>query len=293
MMHLYGTHEKLLDKIQKAGIVLRPNTPELKDYFFRLKKALEENGIEPILDKNSANMIGIDGEEWDKLCKSVDIFISVGGDGTLISTVRNSFEYQKPTLGINMGRLGFLTDIQKDEIESFAKKLVNKEYRIDKRMVLEVELKSKNKKMFALNDLVITRKHISKMVHIKASIDNKPFNTYYGDGLIISTPTGSTAYNISAGGPLIYPFSQIFVITPICPHSLTQRPLVLPASFEIDIEINDDEKAAAVLDGQEVCELYPKEVLSVKIAKLHALLIHKKERSFFAVLKEKFRWGEN
>lgn len=292
-MNLIDTSEKI-ENISRVGMVLRPSTPELKDYFFELKSLFEKRGVSVQLDSISGGMIGVFGQDFKRMCEECDLLVTVGGDGTLISVVRRSFGLQKPILGINMGNLGFLTDIQRDEVESFVDKLLAGDYRIDHRMLIQAVIKYENgttKKMHAFNDIVITRKHLTKMVHIKASIDKKPFNTYYGDGLIISTPTGSTAYNISAGGPVVYPYSRIFVMTPICPHSLTQRPLVLPADFEIDIQIDDNEIAMMVFDGQEMEDLHPKDVVSIKIAEEYAKLIHRKERNYFTVLREKFNWG--
>lgn len=282
------------EKIESVGVVLRPSTPELKDYFFRVKDAFETKGIACHIDAVSGGMIGVFGKEFERMCKEVDVLVTIGGDGTLISTARRSFSYLKPIVGINMGNLGFLTDVHKDDVENFVSRLMKGDYRVDNRIMIESTITTRDsiKTIYAFNDVVITRKHISKMVHVKASIEKEPFNTYYGDGLIISTPTGSTAYNISAGGPVVYPYSQIIVITPICPHSLTQRPLVLPAELEIELEVSDGEVAAIVFDGQEMEELGPKGVLSITIAKKYAKLIHRKERNYFHVLREKFRWGD-
>lgn len=284
----------LPERINRAGIVLRPETPDLVDYYVRVKRAFEEHYIEVMLDLDSARMIGAVGTEFETMCRQCDILVSIGGDGTLLSVVRRSFEFQKPVLGVNMGRLGFLTDLQKEEIENFVAKIVDKQYRIDKRMVIEanIDCNDETTTMLAFNDVVINRKNISSMVRLRASIDGNPFNTYYGDGLIIATPTGSTAYNISAGGPVVYPFSRIFVMTPISPHSLTQRPLVLPAEFEIELEVEDDHIATVVLDGQEMKELLPGECLRITTAQKPAQLIHRLERNYFYVLREKFKWGD-
>lgn len=291
-MTLMDSAEKISD-IKQVGVVLRPSSPQLKDYFFSVKEMFEKKGITVQIDSVSGGMIGVFGQEFTTLCQESDLLISIGGDGTLISVVRRSFGHQIPIMGINMGNLGFLTDIQKDEVESFIEKLLIGDYRVDKRMLIEATLHTAegDKKRFAFNDAVITRKHLTKMVHIRAYIDKEPFNTYYGDGLIIATPTGSTAYNISSGGPVVYPFSQIFVITPICPHSLTQRPLVLPAEFKIDLEVEDNEAAIIVFDGQEMENLNPGETISIQIAKEHAKLIHRVERNYFRVLRDKFHWG--
>jgi len=141
----------------------------------------------------------------------------------------------------------------------------------------------------AFNDIVFSRSKISHMSTIKAYVDGTLFNSYYGDGLIVSTPTGSTAYNLSAGGPVVYPLTEALILTPICPHSLTQRSLVLPVDFEITFESSDD--TVVVLDGQETYKMNDVECLSVKIAKRGAKLIHSVDRNYFDVLKNKLHWG--
>ncbi|WP_187648337.1 NAD(+)/NADH kinase [Nitrosophilus labii] len=277
-------------EIKRVGIVLRPSAPDLKELFFKIKNAFEKEGIEVLIDSISASMIGVLGQEFDVLCKKSDILTSIGGDGTLISLVRRSYRYHKPVLGIYVGKLGFLTDVLPDEIEDFIKKLKKNQVRIDNRMMMEASISGKDEKMFSFNDIVITRQAISKMIHIDAFIDKKWFNTYYGDGLIISTPTGSTAYNLASGGPVVYPLTNAYILTPICPHSLTQRPLVLPAEFEIQIKTKS-ENALMVVDGQEIYEFSPNETITIKRAQIGAKLIHRLERNYFEVLREKLHWG--
>lgn len=278
-------------KIKRVGVVLRPSSPDIKDVFLRVKKAFEKEGIEVLLDSISASMIGVLGQEFDLMCKRSDILVSVGGDGTLLSVVRRSYKYHKPVLGIHVGKLGFLTDILPDEIESFIKKLKEKKFRIDNRMMMEASINSDENKIYSFNDIVITRESISKMIEIDAYIDKKWFNTYYGDGLIISTPTGSTAYNLAASGPVVYPLTNAYILTPICPHSLTQRPLVLPADFEIEIKTKSS-KALMILDGQEIYRFGPDDTITIKKAKKGAKLIHRLERNYFEVLREKLHWGK-
>jgi len=225
------------------------------------------------------------------MCKASDFLISLGGDGTLISLCRRSLKYHKPVLGIHAGQLGFLTDIQTDEISDFIEELFEGNYRIDTRMMLEVSLhvNGKVEKVVAFNDIVLSRSKISHMSTIKAYVDGQLFNSYYGDGLIVSTPTGSTAYNLSAGGPVVYPLTEALIITPICPHSLSQRPLVLPVDFEIAFESDGD--TVIVVDGQDTYTMNEIERVSVRIAKRGAELIHSLDRDYFEILKKKLHWG--
>jgi NAD+ kinase len=271
----------------KAGFVLKPkNTLSLKDTFLKIKSIFEKKGIEVLIDSVSAKAIGLLGVEFEEMCKEADFLVALGGDGTLISLARRAYQYDKPILGINAGNLGFLTDINPENIEEFLDKFLRGEYRIDKRMVMEIE--HNQKKLYAFNDIVISKEIIASMISIKVDTNESFLNTYRGDGLIISTPTGSTAYNLSAGGPVVYPLTEGFILTPICPHSLTQRPLILPSNFELKIETKDFAKL--IIDGQEIYDI--KGPILVKKAKKPAKLIHRLERNYFEVLREKLKWGE-
>ncbi|WP_338156427.1 NAD(+)/NADH kinase [Wolinella succinogenes] len=283
-----------LSSLSKVGVILRPSSPSLKEFFLQVRSLFEREGIEVMLDSISGGMIGIYGCDFQRLCSESDMLVSIGGDGTLISVVRRSYPYGKPILGINMGRLGFLTDVRQDEVEVFVQKLKAGEYRIDSRLMLEGELSSpkSTQRFFAFNEAIVTRRPISGMIHVKASIGEEPFNTYFGDGLIVATPTGSTAYNISAGGPVVYPYSKNMILTPICAHSLTQRPLVLPSEFEVELEMLEGEFANIVVDGQEIMDFGYGDRLRLKVADRPALLVHKKEHNYFQVLREKFSWGD-
>jgi len=279
--------------IKRIGIVLRPSTPELKTLFFQVKGVFERYGAEVLIDSISAGMIGVLGQDFTSMCEASDVLVCIGGDGTLISLARRSYKYHKPILGINAGTLGFLADVNPSEVEDFIDKLYSGEFRIDERMMIKGILKGKGeeKVFYSFNDIVISRPSISKMVKVDAYIDKKWFNTYYGDGLIISTPTGSTAYNLAAGGPVTFPLTDAFILTPICPHSLTQRPLVMPANFEIEIK-TPEKISLVIIDGQEKYEFGPNDTLIVQRASIGARLIHRIERNYFDVLRDKLSWGQ-
>ena len=280
--------------IRTVGIVLRPSTPELKALFYRVKQVFEKHGAEVLIDAISAGMIGVLGQDFDAMCQKSDILVCIGGDGTLISLTRRSYAWHKPILGINAGTLGFLADINPSEIESFVEKLFAGEFRIDERMMIEATLKNGENRtvIHSFNDIVISRPTISKMVKVDAYIDAKWFNTYYGDGLIVSTPTGSTAYNLAAGGPVTFPLTDAFILTPICPHSLTQRPLVIPADFEIELK-TPEKQSLVIVDGQEQYDFGPDDTLVIRKAPIGAKLIHRMERNYFDVLREKLSWGQD
>lgn len=280
---------KKLENINIAGVFLRPESAHKKDEFLKLKECFEKCNINIILEKNSALMIGEEGLELEELSKNVDFLVSVGGDGTLLSVVRNSFKYDLPILGIHMGTLGFLTDIMYEELPNFLDDFREGNYRIDNRMLVECSID--DKKFVAFNDVVISRKTVSSMLRLKAKIDGDFFNSYYGDGVIISTPTGSTAYNLSVGGPIVYPLTEAFIITPVAPHSLTQRPLVMPADIEIEFKVSDEQGAVVLVDGQDSYEVENGTHIKVTIANRKAKLIHRTRRNFFKVLNEKLGWG--
>ncbi|WP_457743917.1 NAD(+)/NADH kinase [Sulfurimonas sp.] len=279
--------------IKKIGVVLRPSTPALKENFFQLEKIFNRYKIEVIIDSISAGMIGVVGMDFDILCENADAIVTLGGDGTLISAVRRSFKYDIPIFGVYAGSLGFLADINFDELDSFVSNLVTGKYRVDERAILEATFIQNSKEVtrYAFNDIVLTRPSVSNMIYVETLVDSKPFNTYYGDGVIVSTPTGSTAYNLSAGGPVLFPLTNVFALTPICPHSLTQRPVVLPGEFAIEMKTPKD-KALIIIDGQDKHELEVGESIHIQLAKKKVKLIHRNEFNYFDVLKEKLNWGD-
>ena len=286
--------DEKLSQIKVAGFVIKPNAVELSSIYQSIKEKFETRNIEVLLVDYSAKMLGFsNGIEFKEMCDKSDFLVSLGGDGTLLSLVRKSYGYHKPVVGINAGTLGFLADVRIIEVDAFLDNLLLGNYRIDDRMMIDGYIQTANgrEKFHAFNDVVITRPSISHMVKIDASVDGEWFNTYRGDGLIISTPTGSTAYNLAAGGPVMYPLTQAFIMTPIAAHSLTQRPMVLPSNFTIDFSSPKD-KVVVMVDGQDNYEMMAGEVLVINGAQIGAKLLHKKERNYFSVLREKLHWGD-
>lgn len=284
-------HTEKLEQIRTVGLASKPEDTSLVCYYQEIEKAVLAHGMTLLVEEKSAMLLGCHGVSFERMCEESDFLISLGGDGTLISLCRRSFVYAKPVLGIHAGQLGFLTDIQTNEISTFIDDIFNGNYRIDTRMMLEVTLHvgPKVERFVAFNDIVFSRSKISHMTTISAYVNGTLFNSYYGDGLIVSTPTGSTAYNLSAGGPVVYPLTEALILTPICPHSLTQRPLVLPVDFEVSFESSDD--TVIVVDGQETYKMNDVDLVSVKIATRGARLIHSVDRNYFDVLKKKLHWG--
>jgi NAD+ kinase len=282
-----------LKKIKIVGFVLRPDSLDILSLYLEIRKKFEDKGIEVLLDSESASMIGFEGIVFEEMCDRVDILVSLGGDGTLLGLVRKSYGFNKPVLGINAGNLGFLADTPIECVDDMIDMLLIGNYRVDERMMIEGYIEhdgGRRDEFYAFNDVVITRPTIAHMIELDAFIDNDWFNTYRGDGLTISTPTGSTAYNLSLGGPIVYPLSKVFIMTPVAPHSLTQRPLVVPIDFSI--KLSSPNQLIVMVDGQDDYRLESHDKLVIKGAGMSAKLLHKKEHSYFKVLREKLSWGD-
>jgi len=279
--------------IKRIGVILRPSSPELKESYFNVEKIFNKYNIEVTIESISGAMIGIMGMDFNNLCNKCDVLVTLGGDGTLISAVRRSFKYDVPVFGVYAGNLGFLADINIEELDEFVSHLVKGEYRVDERSILEAKFYENENEVtiYAFNDIVITRPSVSNMIHIETLVDSKAFNTYYGDGVIVSTPTGSTAYNLSAGGPVLFPLTDVFALTPICPHSLTQRPVVLPGKFSIEMKTPQD-RALVIIDGQDKHEIEAGKSIHIQLARKRVKLIHREKFNYFDVLKEKLNWGD-
>jgi NAD+ kinase len=281
-----------IGKIKTVGVRLRPESPSLREYFLDLRAYLQTLGIETLLGEECARMIGVEGgiDEYSLYSRS-DFLISIGGDGTLISLARHSFKYEKPVLGVNMGTLGFLTDVQAGEIKEMIDRLLKHNYELEKRMIIQLnaEIEGKKQVLYAVNDVVIRHQKM-KMIRIDLIINGSLANTYYGDALIVATPTGTTGYNLSAGGPIVYPYAKNFIFTPICPHSLNQRSLVLPTHFDVELKIHE-RKGVLIIDGQDMINISLNDSISVAMSDSFVKMIHKPERNFFSAIKAKLNWG--
>lgn len=291
------------EAVSKIGVLLRPNTPSLKDSFAFFKQTARGFGIEIALEANSAEMIGeSNGIRFAELCAWSDVLVSIGGDGTLISLIRHSIDFNKPIFGVNMGRVGFLTAIQIDELSDFLSKLKRGDFALYSHLLLKGEIISESNStnpnapqnpqtLRCVNEFLITKQNISGMISIEAKINGKYFNTYRADGLIIGTPTGSSAYNISAGGPIVYPYNRNILLTPVCAHSLTQKPLILNDEFSLEFAVSEG-NAKIIIDGQDIIDFPQGAKFCVSILDKNAHLIYDKARDYFAVLREKFGWGD-
>ncbi|MDI6785937.1 MAG: NAD(+)/NADH kinase [bacterium] len=233
-------------------------------------------------------------EETD--IERLEMVIVLGGDGTLLHTVKFLKGRDVPILAINLGKLGFLTEITQDEIYSSLERVFEKQYTINYKIMIEAQVIRNNKKaavFYALNDAVVNKGSLARLINFELFIQDEYIATYFADGIIVSTPTGSTAYSLSAGGPIVYPSLNALVITPICPHSLTHRPMVLTSENTILIKIaSEDEDINLTCDGQEGYSLQNGDCIAITKATRQTLLICSEKRSFFEVLRAKLNWGK-
>lgn len=232
------------------------------------------------------------------LCGAADLIIAIGGDGTMLYASRLARETGTPILGINRGRLGFLADVTPDEMINSVDQVLQGDYTRDSRMLLEARLHTdsgEERIAFALNDVVLQRRETGRMVDFSTRIAGQYVNTHSGDGLIISTPTGSTAYALSCGGPIIEPQLNAVAVVPICPHTLTDRPLVISAEQVIEVKLleRDDTLAEITVDGFPMGEIRPTDRLVVSAADQRISLVHPPSYDFYGILRSKLFWGRD
>ncbi len=282
---------------KNIGIVSRNHDPlmtdtikQLSDYLVKNKRCVFLTEQNPLPNKNKV--------AETEIASLVDLIIAVGGDGTILHAANLAQHHDVPLLGINRGKLGFLADILPNEIQDAIKAVLMGDYTEESRMMLEAKIvkeKTITHVNLALNDVVIQRSDTGRMLDFNTSIASQYINSYSGDGLIIATPTGSTAYSLSCGGPIIEPNLDSYVMVPICPHTLSVRPLVLPANKDIEIHLigKIDSKADVTIDGRKLCEIVPNDTINIKKAPKKTLLIHPPGYDYFEVLRSKLHWGQD
>jgi NAD+ kinase len=256
---------------------------------------IRREGLEPIADVEIATAIGATASANESLAQRADLMVVLGGDGTLLGAARDVGAMQKPILGINLGGLGFLTEVSTDEALSMLAQIVAGDYSVDGRIMLQAAVHrddgSTAEEFSALNDVVIVKRAVGRMLELAVVANHIPFCTYRADGLIIATPTGSTAYALSAGGPIVYPSLRVIVLAPICPHTLSNRPVLLPDSFALEIRVKaDDQGAMLTCDGQESAPLGPTDTIVITRGKFTVQLIRSTHPSF-EIWRDKLHWG--
>src|SRR6202049_3183526 len=285
--------------IKTVGIISRPRREDIARVVPPLVNWLHAHGAEVTCDSETSDCFGplaVQTRKREELPACTDIRVVLGVDGTLLSAARLAAERKVPILAVNLGGLGFLTTVSQDEIYPILEEIFTNKHRVSERVMLEAEIVRGGtviRRQIALNDAVLNKSALARIMDLELRVDGEYVTTYKADGLILSTPTGSTAYSLAAGGPIVYPTVEAFVVTPICPHTLTNRPLVIPdtARIEIDFQAEDD-AVFLTLDGQIGIELMRGDHIVVRKAQEKLRLVRPARKTYFQILSNKLKWGE-
>ena len=284
--------------IKRVGITSKPKKAEVWEVVPSLIQWFRDRQIEVFVDKETAATL--DGREKsltrNEMSGQVDLIVVLGGDGTLLATARALNRKPVPLLAVNLGGLGFLTVITREELFATLELVLAGNLRSERRVQIEADIVRADEVIasyLALNDAVLNKGAIARVLDFDVWIDNKFISTYKSDGLIVSTPTGSTAYSLAAGGPVIIPSVAAFIVTPICAHTLTNRPIVLPDSAIIEVAVKSQrESVYLTVDGQVGIALRSDDTVRIKKAASHVELIQSPHKSYFEILRQKLKWGE-
>jgi NAD+ kinase len=281
--------------IKTVGLVVKRERPEAITIARILTRFLRAKHKTPIADSDTAKKIGAEGVERHHLADRADLIVVLGGDGTLLGVARMVASEGTPILGVNLGGLGFLTEVTISEARAALGRVLAGDYEVDQRIMLEAIVDRASEEIpqsfQAFNDVVVGKGPLGRMLELDVIANNTAFCSYRADGLIVATPTGSTAYALSAGGPIIYPTLDAIVLAPICPHTLSNRPVVLPDSFEIEIHVKaPDHDTTFTVDGQESAQLGPADVIRIHRAR-HVVALIRSAHPYFEIWRNKLRWG--
>ncbi|MBI2879816.1 MAG: NAD(+)/NADH kinase [Candidatus Rokubacteria bacterium] len=283
----------------RIGIVAKADRPDAPAAVRELVGWLRARGREVVVDRETAVLLPAAATVVERpvLPGRVDVIIVLGGDGTLLAVARAVGALGVPILGVNLGGLGFLTATTLEELYPTLEALFRGEYSIEERMLLTAEVRRHDEGaasgQVAMNDVVITKGALGRIIELEVSVDGQLATAYRADGLIISTPTGSTAYNLSAYGPILFPTLEALILTPICSHTLTNRPIVLPADVVVEVSlVSDSQDVVLTIDGQVGIPLRAKDMVRVRPAPSRIRLIRDPNKSYFQVLRAKLKWGE-
>ncbi len=275
-------------------------------YIQQLLETLDKNGVEVVIEKNFLELINLHDEitktyshfsTFEELDTSYDLFFSIGGDGTILKTITYVRDLGIPIAGINTGRLGFLATIQKEEIKDSIALILDKEYHISPRSLVTIETLPATEEFgvlnFAMNEIAVSRRNTTSMITVHTSLNDEFLTTYWADGLIVATPTGSTGYSLSCGGPVMTPDAENMVLTPIAPHNLNARPLVIPDNQEIQLQVSGREDTYLVSLDSRIHTLPNETTVVIKKAPFKINMVILKENSFLKTLRKKMLWGED
>jgi NAD+ kinase len=282
--------------MKRIGIICKPGRPEPVEILRDLLPWIRQRGHETFVDTETAAKLNMAGHSRTEIASRADLVLVLGGDGTMLSVGRLVAGKGVPILGINLGGLGFITEVNRDNIYDLVERVLTDGCGVEERMMLAAAVRRDGRRIAeyrVLNDLVINKGALARIIDLETFVNNTYVTTYKADGLIISTPTGSTAYCLSAGGPIIYPTMDSITLTPICPHTLTNRPIVLPDDFRIEIHLKTQtEDVYLTLDGQEGFPLKKDDVVEVGKSDAGIKLLIPCDRDYFRILRNKLRWGE-
>ena len=282
----------------RVGLVAKPDAAQAQSVILRLVEWLGQHGMTVVIEKETAGLVpsaSVAAAHKSDLPGQVDLLIVLGGDGTLLSMARAVGDLGVPILGVNLGGLGFLTATTLDEMLPALETLLAGGMEVEERMMLSASLRRGGQSVgeyIALNDVVITKSAMSRIIDLSVSVGGRHAISYRADGLIISTPTGSTAYNLSAGGPILFPTMDAVVLTPIAPHTLSNRPIVVPGAQRIEVALLIDQEVMLTMDGQVGVPLRERDVVEVQKAAARIRLVRFPQKDFFSVLRTKLKWGQ-
>ena len=285
----------------KVAILGKFFKSEPSDYITKLISLLKKRKVSVFLEKEYYNqlkeLLPENINSFTKLDKSYDLLISIGGDGTILKAITFVKHLSIPIVGINSGRLGFLAKIKIGKIEEAIDEIISGNYSISERSLIEVITSEKNNELsklnFALNEIAVSRKNTTSMISIETKLDDNYLNSYWADGLIIATPTGSTGYSLSCGGPIIMPEAENLVITPIAPHNLNARPLIIADNTEIALKINGRENEFLISLDSRITTLSNNNIVVIKKSPFKIKMIELENESFLITLREKLMWGKD
>jgi NAD+ kinase len=288
----------MASEFQKVALIGRHEDIRVAEAMTLLVDYLTKNGIEVLVADNMNLDIPVTRGAESTICAQTDLIIAIGGDGTLLYAGGLACNGETPLLGINRGRLGFLADVTPDEMLASVEHILSGNYSLDRRLLLQADLISSDgqvKTAAAFNDVVLQRCDTGRMVDFETSVGGTFVNTHSGDGLIVATPTGSTAYALSCGGPIIEPHLEAFVVVPICSHTLTDRPIVISADNPIEVRMLERHNTSAevVVDGHPIGAISPGDRLVISASKSKITLIHPPGYDFYEILRSKLFWGRD
>lgn len=282
--------------MKNIGVFCKPKAPTGKKILDELVRWLRGRDYNAHMDRDTAAIIGETSSlEKDKIPQQTDLLIVLGGDGTLLSVARIAHAHDIPILAVNLGSLGFLTEISLQELYPALENVLAGKFDVEHRMLLNARLWRNDKKVGdhnVLNDVVINKGVVARVVNLQVLVDGQYMTSYRADGLIIATPTGSTAYSLSAGGPIIHPSMQALVLSPICPLALTNRPILIPDQATIQVKLTTaNENVRVTLDGQEGWDMHTGDTLEIKKTQTTLKLIPAPKKNYYQILRQKLHWG--